>query len=95
MNKIEHLLTCLSEECAELQQAVSKALRFGLEDGHPEKATTNEDDIKKELTDIMAVVEMLELEGILRFRATDSDVVEKANKVKKYMDYARKRGTLV
>lgn len=31
MNKAEHLLTCLAEECAEIQQAVSKALRFGVE----------------------------------------------------------------
>ena len=35
MNKQEYLLTCLSEECAEIQQAVSKALRFGLDNYNP------------------------------------------------------------
>lgn len=29
MTKIENLLVTLSEECAEVQQAVSKVLRFG------------------------------------------------------------------
>lgn len=28
MNRSEHLLSCLAEECAEVAQRVSKALRF-------------------------------------------------------------------
>ncbi len=36
MNKTEYLLVCLAEECAEIQQAVDKALRFGLDVGFQE-----------------------------------------------------------
>ena len=45
MNKLEHLLVVVNEECAEIQQATSKALRFGLYNGHPNKETMNEEDI--------------------------------------------------
>ena len=36
MNREEHLLTILSEECAEVIKDVSKALRFGLDDYPPD-----------------------------------------------------------
>ena len=34
MSEVEHLLVCLSEECAEIQKAVSKTLRFGEDRNH-------------------------------------------------------------
>lgn len=37
MNTTEHLLVVLGEECAEVQQNIAKALRFGLDDHHPDK----------------------------------------------------------
>ena len=49
MNRTEHLLACLAEECAEVAQAVGKALRFGLDDGYPGTDRKNADDIAKEL----------------------------------------------
>lgn len=94
MNKTEHLLTCLAEECAEIQQAVAKALRFGLEDGHPDKTTTNAQDIAKECVDVTAVIEMLESAGIIEVRSLEA-IGRKKTKVALYMDYAKERGTLV
>ena len=94
MDKTEHLLTCLAEECAEIQQAVTKALRFGVDDGHPEKSTTNAQDIAKECVDIVAVIEMLEDEGILEKVGTMRALNEKKIKVLHYMEYAKQRGTL-
>lgn len=94
MNKIEHLLTCLAEECAEIQQAISKALRFGLDDGHPEKTTTNAQDIAKECVDIIAIIEMLEDEGILKKIGTIQAINQKKIQVLHYMKYAKERGTL-
>ena len=97
MNRIEHLLVCASEECAEISQAVDKALRFGLDDGSPDRTTTNEEDIVKELHDLIAVFEMLDEEGVIpSVHTTDSDkaIDEKKAKVEKYLEYSKSRGTL-
>jgi hypothetical protein len=94
MTKQEHLLQILSEECSEIQKAISKALRFGLDDGYPEGTTTNEDDIYKELNDLNATVELLNDEGVLNYLFNRKAVNEKKVKIKKYMDYARQRATL-
>ena len=95
MNRTEHLLVCLAEECAEVQQAVSKALRFGLGDGYPGSGSTNAQDIARELMDLHAVMEMLVVAGLI---VIPSDMFEKTcekkARVMEYMDYAEERGTL-
>lgn len=65
MNLKEHLLTVLSEECSEVQQAVSKALRFGAKDSRPGTNTTNAKDIEKEFIEAMAVRDMLRELGVI------------------------------
>lgn len=94
MNRTEHLLTCLAEECAEVQQAVAKALRFGLDDGYPGAATTNAQDIAREFADLLAVIEMLEDAKAIA-RSTDTHAIErKKSRVTAYMIYAEERGAL-
>lgn len=66
MTKNENLLVTLMEECAELQQAVSKALRFGMygyQPSYPEK--TNEHNIMIKYYQLVAAMEMLENAGVL------------------------------
>ena len=58
MTEQEHLLTCLMEECAEVQQAVSKALRFGLNDSYKDYGV-NRERIEDELCDLAGVLELL------------------------------------
>lgn len=94
MNKVEHLLVCLAEECAEIQQAVSKALRFGLDDGAPGGEITNAQDIAKECCDIVALIDLLEEEGVIYNSGTIQAIEQKKAKVKRYMEYAKMRGTL-
>ena len=95
MNRTEHLLTCLAEECAEVQQAVAKALRFGLDDGYPGTTRTNADDIAKELNDVLAVAALLQEEGVNLFGMFNKQhTIEKQAKVQHYMEYAEQRGTL-
>lgn len=94
MNKMEHLLICLAEEAAEMQQAACKALRFGLDDGHPDGQTTNAEDIMKEYTDLIAIMTMLFEAGIIKDFNMDRAIELKREKVLGYMDYARERGTL-
>lgn len=93
MNQQEHLLSCLAEEAGELVHACGKALRFGLEDGHPNTDTTNEDDILNELTDIIAV-------ACLLLKAHPEDLIDdvaiqvKREKVLEHMSYAQSTGHL-
>ena len=47
MNKAEHLLATFAEECAETQQAIGKALRFGHKDGYPGASTKTHRTLKK------------------------------------------------
>lgn len=95
MNQKEHLLVCLAEECAEVQKAVTKSLRFGLEDRGPKGITTNQEDISIELTDMLAIVEMLnEIEPGIRPIIERYVVDAKKEKVRRYMEYAKERGTL-
>ena len=96
MNRKEHLLTCLTEECSEVIKAVSKAQRFGLLDGYPDSGTTNEQDIQEEFAQAVAVMEMLEEEV---FRKRDINRLMRVANIKKakvneWMEYAKAQGTL-
>lgn len=95
MNVTEHLLVCLAEECAEVQQAVAKTLRFGLDDGYPDSGTTNAEDIAREIVDLLAVVELLEESGCIVLDNSPAARERKQAKVRRFMDYARGRGTLM
>ena len=96
MNTKEHLLTCLAEECAELQQAISKALRFGLQDRYPGSNTTNAQDIAKESVDVLAVIDLLQEQGIIsKPREPQAMVDAKRKRVNEYMKYAKTTGALI
>lgn len=88
MNKIEHLLVVLGEECAEVAQRASKAIRFGLYEVQPGQAEDNKRRIERELADLMATAELLGLQ------VRDEDKDAKREKLRKFMDYASERGTL-
>ncbi len=94
MNKTEHLLTCLVEECAEIQKEAAKALRFGLDDHAPDTENTNAERIAVEYVDLIAIMEMLEEENIIPAHRTPERIQAKKDKVLRYMEYARQRGTL-
>lgn len=97
MTETEHLLSCLAEECAEVGQRVSKALRFGLREVQPGQGLSNAERIMGEVLDIYAVIEMLEEADILparAFRAADEAMRLKKQRVRHYMEYARAQGTI-
>ena len=95
MNTTEHLLACLIEECAEIQKEAAKALRFGLDDHHPDDpSVTNAENIARECADMIAVYEMLRDEGLIPALNIESLKQMKKDKVHKYMEYARERGTV-
>lgn len=91
-----HLLIKLSEECAEVQQAVSKALLFGLNDSYKDYGN-NHDRIVVELHDVLGVLKMLSDRGIIILPTgseVDALIEAKEAKVLKYMQYAKERGHL-
>ena len=96
MNRTEHLITCLIEECAEIQKAAAKALRFGLDDHHPDEPNfTNADSIAHEYIDLLAIIEMLGDENIIPQLKTPLLTQPKKDKVIKFMEYAKERGTII
>ncbi|WP_341232420.1 hypothetical protein [uncultured Methylophaga sp.] len=92
MNKSEHLLIILIEECNELAQDAAKALRFGVFEQR-DLPTSNHDRMQKEFNDVLAVVEMLNESGLLLIQ--DRGLIQlKKQKVIKYMGYSKECGTL-
>ena len=55
----KELLLILQEECAEVTQAVSKCMRFGLDQMKPGKNRTNINMLEEEIGDLFAMVELL------------------------------------
>lgn len=93
MNRTEHLLCILAEECSEVAQRVSKALRFGLSEVEPGQTKNNAERINEELDDLFGVFTMLIGEEILREPSLDQGIM-KMSKVEKYLKYSREQGTL-
>lgn len=90
MTKNENLLVTLMEECAEVQQAVSKVIRFGADGCHPDvPPQTNGKDVLVEYYQLIAVMEMLIDGGVLEQFSNDVIARVKANKklmVRHYQD---------
>lgn len=96
LDKKEHLLTCIQEECSEVIKAASKSLRFGLENGHPKSDPflSNKRDLEIELSHIIAVAEYLEEEGCINLSNINIDKERKRKKLEKMMTASRNIGTL-
>lgn len=94
MKRHEHLLTILAEECAEVAQRASKALRFGLGEVQPGQGLTNAERIVGEVTDLLAVALMLADEGHLALEDQQGAVAAKRAKVEKFLAYSAQCGTL-
>jgi hypothetical protein len=97
MTRTEHLLTILAEECAEVAQRVSKALRFGLAEVQPGQPHTNAERINAEVSDLMAVLEMLHDAGALPVLSPSMAVyklaaLSKKVKVEKFLEFSAGRG---
>lgn len=84
------------EECAEVTQRASKALRFGLQEIEPGQEFTNAERIVYEFNDLIAAMELLIEDGAI----SDIDIynriaiVAKKEKVKKYLAYSIEQGTV-
>jgi hypothetical protein len=78
----------LMEEAAEIQQRVSKLLRFGMNDKEPGQDLTNVTRLRSEICDFKAVISLLEENCNLLPIAQDEEdaaIIAKRKKVERYM----------
>lgn len=95
MNRNEHMLACLAEECDEVGQRVMKALRFGLHEIQSGQPDNNADRIADELHDLIAVAIILHHDGIIEMPIpSDRQISAKRDKIERYMEISRREGTL-
>lgn len=89
MTQKEYLLTCLSEECAEVTKACSKSIRFGLNSFHPNGGPSNRKSILDEFYDIVAIIELLKDGNYLDEYETSLQEELKSRKKAKLIRYMR------
>jgi hypothetical protein len=83
------LLTILLEECAEVQQRVTKVLRFGLLEVQPGQELDNRERLSLEVGDLMEMLARAENAGLLVGRCVADGRATKARKLAKYMQTER------
>lgn len=93
MTRKEHILTIVAEECAEVHQRCSKALRFGMDEVQEGQLLDNRQRILYEFNDLIAAMEMLF--GCSIAELIDSKkIIDKKQKIEKYLRYATDCDTL-
>lgn len=93
MNLKQYLLICLMEECNEVAHAASKMLRFTENDSPVIGGITNLQNLQKEFNELIAVVELLETEGIMVLRDTNC-IADKKRRLADYMHYSKLLGVI-
>lgn len=71
-------MAILIEECSEVIQAVSKCFRFGIDGQYNDR--TNRARLEEEIGDLLAMIDILEYQGVVNRRAL---AVHKTNKFEK------------
>ena len=74
----QYLICKLQEEAAEVIQAVSKINRFGEQNKHPDRTTTNKQELVGELEDFLAILGVLEQAGWLDLTPSKENIKRKA-----------------
>lgn len=89
---LAEVLNILSEECAEVIQAVSKINRFGLHNRYPdETAPTNIQHLNLEIADVLAVILVLQSKYPHLFEQAliSEGITNKIAKLKKYNEHLK------
>lgn len=77
-------MNILSEECAEVIQAISKVHRFGLDNYKPGKPKTNREHLEEELGDLLAMIDILEDMEVVSWDNLEIAKQAKIEKLKKW-----------
>jgi len=79
------LLTILAEECCEVGQRVSKALRFGIKEVQKGQPLSNDQRIAQELGDVICVANMLVGRGLFTHDEIQAAAADKRKRLMKYL----------
>lgn len=90
----EMLLTLLQEECNEVAQRATKAVRFGINEIQAGQNDTNGERIIYEFNDLVAVMELLKGHGLITDFYDRQAVQAKKQKIAQWLNYSRECGTL-
>lgn len=83
-NREREVMNILSEECAEVIQAVSKCHRFGLDNYKPSKPKTNREHLEEELGDLLAMIDILQEMDVVSWTNIERAQEAKIEKLKKW-----------
>ena len=85
MNSQEReVMNILSEECAEVIQAISKCHRFGIDNYKPGKPKTNREHLEEELGDLYAMIEILQEMDVVSWTNIEQAAIAKREKLKQW-----------
>jgi NTP pyrophosphatase (non-canonical NTP hydrolase) len=82
--KLDEVMNILSEECAEVIQAISKCNRFGLDNFKPGKPLTNAQHLEGEIGDLLAMVDLLKSMSVVTEEGLNIAKQAKVEKLKKW-----------
>jgi hypothetical protein len=96
MNRHEHIATTAAEECVEVAQRITKALRFGWGEIQAGQTLTNSERVVEEFKDLFAMMEWLASESLIpsSFLPSGREISAKWAKVERFMHIARQQGVL-
>ena len=98
MDEQDYLLTCVIEELSECIKEISKIKRFGADDHHPDTPNiSNVVRANREFDDLCATMDLLSERTGLKIgwgENCDDTYEKKREKLLKFMEYSRKKGTL-
>ena len=83
-NKLHEVMNILSEECAEVIQAISKCHRFGLNNVKPGKPLTNAQHLEGEIGDVLAMIDLLQSLNVVTAEGMEAAKQAKFEKLKKW-----------
>jgi hypothetical protein len=93
MTRTEHLLCIVAEECSEVAQRASKALRFGMNEVQPGQAKNNMDRMIQEFADLTAAMRMA-IPYCFDDEGFEKMVDAKTDQVEHFLKYSEAQGTL-
>lgn len=91
MTERQALLCKLAEECCEVAQRATKAMRFGMGEVQPGHAESNYERLLDEFLDLLTVAHRLGITRVIDEQYPDGPPQERFDRLDHFMDYSRRR----